>query len=145
MTNTTSSVAAAVSPINGEAVVKFAKGEVAADLKRDTVYADYVAANGVTTDTVAAHALALTNLAYPGVKPQSRAEASSREGRAHSFRTKVRAGLKRAVGSDDDTAKPVTLRVSLSGEGGGTTVIPADHPQYALVLALVTGEAALAG
>lgn len=36
-----------------------------------------------------------------------------------------------------ESAKPVTLRATLSGEGGGTTVIPADHPLYAALVELI--------
>ena len=44
--------------------------------------------------------------------------------------------------ADDDDDKPVVLRVSLSGQGGGTVTVPNDHPMYAELVALVTGEAA---
>lgn len=36
-----------------------------------------------------------------------------------------------------DEAKPAVLRVTLSGEGGGSTTIPTDHPLYAELVALI--------
>lgn len=41
----------------------------------------------------------------------------------------------------DGEPKPAVLRVSLSGEGGGSTVVPADHPLYASLIALLAGDA----
>lgn len=50
------------------------------------------------------------------------------------FGARFDAAVKRAT---PDTATEVTLRVSLSGEGGGSTVVPADHPMYADIVALL--------
>lgn len=51
------------------------------------------------------------------------------------------AAIKRLVtDKDDDTPKPRVLRVSLSGDGGGSTVVAEDHPLYAALVAMVTGE-----
>lgn len=46
--------------------------------------------------------------------------------------------VKAAMASDDP--KPVTLRATLSGEGGGSATIPADHPLYAAIVALITAD-----
>lgn len=37
-----------------------------------------------------------------------------------------------------DADKPVTLRATLSGEGGGSVVIPTDHEFYAAIVALIS-------
>lgn len=57
-------------------------------------------------------------------------------GRGHETIVKA---VKRALAKEDDTPKTRTLRVVLSGEGGGSTTIPEDHPLYAALVALVTG------
>lgn len=43
--------------------------------------------------------------------------------------------VKRALSATGE--KPVTLRAVLSGEGGGSTTIPTDHPLYAAIVALI--------
>lgn len=48
-----------------------------------------------------------------------------------SITKKIKALLK------SDEAKPAVLRVTLSGEGGGSTTIPTDHPLYADLVALI--------
>lgn len=55
----------------------------------------------------------------------------------------VRIGLVNAVKRANETeaeAKPAVLRVSLSGEGGGSTVVPADHPMYDAIVMLLASE-----
>ena len=56
----------------------------------------------------------------------------------------VRAGLvnavKRATEDTEPEVKPAVLRVSLSGEGGGSTVVPADHPMYDAIILLLAAE-----
>lgn len=42
----------------------------------------------------------------------------------------------------DDAPKPVKLRATLSGEGGGSVVIPKDSPLYAPLVALIAEAAA---
>lgn len=46
--------------------------------------------------------------------------------------------IKRAL-KDDSPSAPV-MRVTLSGEGGGSTTVASDHPLYASLLALIAGE-----
>lgn len=48
----------------------------------------------------------------------------------------VRIGLVTAIGKKSEEKAP-TLRVTMSGEGGGTAVVPTDHPLYADILALI--------
>lgn len=57
-------------------------------------------------------------------------------GRGHETIVKA---VKRALVKADDAPKARTLRVVLSGEGGGSTTIPEDHPLYAALVAMITG------
>lgn len=50
------------------------------------------------------------------------------------FGARFDAAVKRAT---PEETKPVVLKVSLSGEGGGSTVVPADHPLYDQIIALL--------
>jgi hypothetical protein len=50
------------------------------------------------------------------------------------FGARFDAAVKRAT---PEAPKPVTLRATLSGEGGGSTTIPTDHPLYADIVALI--------
>lgn len=45
------------------------------------------------------------------------------------------AAVKRLLAGDAD--KPVTLRATLSGEGGGSTVIQPEHPLYAALVEMI--------
>lgn len=47
--------------------------------------------------------------------------------------------VKRALSANDAPGDPV-MRVTLSGEGGGSATVPADHPLYAALVALITGD-----
>lgn len=50
------------------------------------------------------------------------------------------AAIKRALPkAEDDTPAERVLRVSLSGEGGGTVVVSEDHALYASLVAMITG------
>ena len=44
------------------------------------------------------------------------------------------------AGLEEDAAKPVTLRVTLSGEGGGSAVVAPDHALYGALVAMIAGE-----
>lgn len=53
---------------------------------------------------------------------------------------RVRKAVAAILKGQDDTEKPVVLRVSLSGEGGGTVTIDSDHEFYETLVALIKGE-----
>lgn len=92
-----------------KAIVRHEKG------RNRIVYSDYIAANGVTEDTVADHAKALMALAYPGVKPSSRADRDSKEYAANAFRTRVRNGLNDNLGVDKKSAGKSDKYVTAEG------------------------------
>lgn len=100
-------------------------------------YVAYVTDHAVTRETVKDHAYALAVLAYPNEKPVQK-----KDGKRTRFGNAVQAagnGLRAALGKDDDddNDKPAVLRVSLSGEGGGSTVVDPEHPLYASIVALI--------
>ena len=78
-----------------------------------------------------------------GLDPETGAEVTVNEtthyGRGvNSIVNAVRTVLKRNETEDDTPAERV-LRVSLSGEGGGTVVIPEDDALYATLVTMITG------
>lgn len=106
-------------------------------------YVAYVEAHAVTTDNVKDHARALASLAYPNDEPTQK-----KDGKRTRFGNAVQAagnGLRAALVKDDDTddePKPAVLRLSLSGEGGGSTTIEPTHPLYADLVAMIAGHEA---
>jgi hypothetical protein len=97
-------------------------------------YAAYVEAHAVTRDTVKDHARALAVLAYPNDAPVQK-----KDGVRTRFGNAVQAagnGLRSAL-PEDDAAKKIALRVTLSGEGGGSATVPTDHPLYESILAII--------
>lgn len=102
-------------------------------------YVAYVADHTVTRDNVKDHARALAVLAYPSEKP-----VQTKDGARTKFGNAVQAagnGLRAALEDDETTPKPAVLRVSLSGEGGGTTIIDAEHPLYGTLIEMFATEA----
>lgn len=96
-------------------------------------YAAYVAEMSVTPETVAAHVAEFRN-AFKAKFPKAGGD------EVKAYATKVRNGLNYQVGKATTSNGAITLRVNLSGEGGGSTVVPADHPLYEVLVALVHGE-----
>lgn len=101
-------------------------------------YVAYVESHEVTRENVKDHSFALAVLTYPHDAPVQK-----KDGKRTRFGNAVQAagnGLRAALGKDeDDTPKPVVLRASLSGEGGGSTVIEPTHPLYAAIVAMIHG------
>jgi|SRR6478609_8034321 len=99
----------------------------------------FVAENGITRDMIADTAKELASLAYPSDEPVQKTD-----GKRTRYGNAVQAAaamLRKVIEPDvDDAPKEVVLRVSLSGEGGGSTVVPADHPLYSSIVALLAGE-----
>lgn len=120
------------------ATVKAIVSQIKSDMRGGSKYAAYVEEFKVTRETVKDHALALARLVTPET-------AQKKDGRRTRFGNAVQAagnGLRSALPEEDKPAKPATLRVSLSGEGGGSTVVPEDHPLYAVLTAMITGSKA---
>lgn len=85
------------------------------------------------------HALALAVLAYPNCDPVQK-----KDGARTKFGNAVQAagnGLRRALGKKEGDEKPITLRVSLSGEGGGSTTVEPTHPLYGALVEMIHGGA----
>jgi hypothetical protein len=53
------------------------------------------------------------------------------------FGARFDAAVKRAT---PDAPKPVTLRATLSGEGGGSVTIPPSHALYEQITAMIAAE-----
>lgn len=103
-------------------------------------YLAYVEAHDVTRETIKDHARALAVLAYPHDKPVQKVDGSRTK-----FGNAVQAagkGLREALGADETGDKPIVLRASLSGEGGGTVTIAPDHALYAVLVTMIQGDAA---
>lgn len=116
------------------ALVRFIRSEVNGLPK----WAAYVETHDVSRDTVKDHALALATFAYPNLPTVQK-----KDGARTKFGNAVQAaanGLRRALPQVESDPKPATLRVSLSGEGGGTTVIEPSHPMYETVRALIGND-----
>lgn len=85
---------------------------------------------GAVADAV--HAWACGEAERPAVKTGPKGNQTTTDyGRGHDTLTKA---VKRELGSGD---KPITLRATLSGEGGGSVTIPTDHALYAVLTAMI--------
>lgn len=119
------------------ATVKSVVAQVKSDMRGAGKYGAYVAEFGVTHDTVKDHALAIARLVTPET-------AQKKDGKRTRFGNAVQAagyGLRTALGKKEGEEKPITLRVSLSGEGGGTTVVDPTHPLYGALVEMIHGGA----
>lgn len=93
-------------------------------------------ARGAVAEAV--HAWACGDSPRPAVKRGPKGEQETTDyGRGHDT---LVAAVKRAL--KDDGPKPVVLRATLSGEGGGSVTIPADHALYAVIVEMIRGEQA---
>lgn len=127
---------------------------IRAAVRGESKYDAHVAAHGADLD-VKQHAAAIAALAYtpgPITEPKRGEDGEvvrnaagkitqqrTKYGRAvNTAREGLVAAVKRATADDvDDTPKPVVLRATLSGKGGGSVTIPADHPLHAQIVALI--------
>lgn len=84
----------------------------------------------------AVHAWACGSEARPAVKTGPKGDQKTTDyGRGHDTLVKA---VKRALTADVE--KEVTLRVTLSGEGGGSVTVATDSPLYPVLLALFGDE-----
>lgn len=135
MPNTTAAIVLSTDDKTAAALVATIKGAVNGLGK----YAAYVTEHSVTRETVKDHAAALAVLAYPNDAPVQK-----KDGKRTRFGNAVQAagnGLRNALDKDDDSdPKPAVLRVSLSGEGGGSSVVEMDSDLGKAILAHLAAE-----
>lgn len=99
----------------------------------------FVAENGITYDDIADTARALASLAFPDDET-----VQTVNGKRTRYGNAVQAAgyMLRAVieKPEDDEPKPVVLRVSLSGEGGGSSVVEIDSPLGQEIIKFLAGQ-----
>ena len=78
-------------------------------------YADHVKNHGITLDSVPAEVREIVEQAYPGVKPDGRADKDSQEYAAKCFANRVRNGLNYALGKTTPKSEPSTFLLTALG------------------------------
>lgn len=132
-TNSSTSAAPAVVLDADHAVVKSIVAQVKSDMRGGAKYAKYVETFGVTRETVKDHALAIARLVTPET-------AQKKDGTRTRFGNAVQAagnGLRAALGKGEDEPKDAALRVTLSGEGGGSATVDMDSDLGKAILAFL--------
>lgn len=111
---------------------------IRAEVNSGPKYIAYVEAHTVTRQNVKHHAAALAALVYPNDAPvQTKDGVRTRYGNA------VQAagnGLRRALGKEGKVVEPGVIRISLSGEGGGTVTLREGDAGYGIALGLIAGN-----
>lgn len=131
-----------------ENIAKVARDMIVADRRVASQYDAFAAHYGLTADTASADvteaARAVVLLAYPDTDPARLAGKNKADDQRWKDARAVRIGLvnaiKRATEDAEPEPKPSVLRVSLSGEGGGSTVVPTDHPMYEAIVMLLAAD-----
>jgi hypothetical protein len=98
-------------------------------------YAAYVEAHKVTRESVKDHARALAVLAYPNDKPVQKVD-----GKRTRFGNAVQAagnGLRSALDTDKVSSEPGVIRLTMSGEGGGSVTLKPGDAGYEAAMALI--------
>lgn len=149
MTASTATVTLTADDATAKPLVTFVKAEVRDDKKRDGLYAAYVETHAdlLTADDtkikaiVAAHVKALTTLAFPGVTPSNKDNASQRAQDAKNFQNKVRNGLNRALGNKASKTPDADGTVRVTIKGVGSFVFAPGTDAAASITAIATGTA----
>ena len=134
--------------ITDENIAKIARDMIVADRRVASQYDAFAVHYSLTADTASADvtdaARSIVLAAYPDTDPE-RFKGKDKSGDqrwkdARAVRIGLVAAIKRATEDTEPEAKPDVLRVSLSGEGGGSTVVPTDHPMYEAIVLLLGEE-----
>lgn len=124
---------------------KVAREMIVADRRVASQYDAFALHYNLTSDTASADvtdaARSIVLAAYPNTDPARLAGKNKNEDQrwkdARAVRIGLVAAIKRATEDTEPEAKAAVLRVSLSGEGGGSTVVPTDHPMYDAIVLLL--------
>lgn len=131
--------------ITEENLSKIARDMIVADRRVAGQYDAFVVHYNLTSDTesgdITEAARAIVLAAYPDTDPARLAGKNKNDDQrwkdARAVRIGLVAAIKRATEDTEPEVKAPVLRVSLSGEGGGSTVVPEDHPMYAAIVLLL--------
>ena len=96
----------------------------------------------ITREMIGSTSKVLASLAYPEDAPVQTETIDGRKTRTR-YGNAVQAAaamLKKVIEDEDAPVKPTALRVSLSGEGGGSAKVPADHPLYPQIIAFLADQ-----